>query len=50
MEGPVLLPFIAVRPSIAAGPDKILRHDSPVPLQPPHGNRRVRRTDQSHVQ
>lgn len=51
VEGPVLLPFTAApRPSSAGGRGKILRKDSPSPLQPPHGNQRVRRPDQSQVQ
>jgi tetratricopeptide (TPR) repeat protein len=50
-EGPVLLPFVtAPRPAGAGGHGKILRHDSHAPLQPPHGNRHARRSDQSHVQ
>jgi tetratricopeptide (TPR) repeat protein len=41
-DGPVLLPFVlSERPSSRRGRGKILRHDDPAPLTPPHDNRKT---------
>ncbi len=49
--GPVLLPFLRPVPRPPAAPviRKIIRHDGPTPLPPPHIPRPAQRSDQKHA-
>jgi tetratricopeptide (TPR) repeat protein len=50
-EGPVLLPFARLTAAPAAAREKkVIRHDAPAPLPPPHGASSTRLPPQRHAQ